>query len=503
MSDAAKGAGRGLLSITAAKLYFILTGFAVQVGLPRFLETDEFGLYSLTMSTVSVLNNVLIASTVQSVSKRVAEAPQAAGARLRQGLKIQLVVGVLLAGSLYLGAPWIGAYQSDDELGPLLRVAAAVPLCYALYAAFVGSLNGRRLFGKQAGLDASFATIRTAGILGAAAVGMGVHGSVAGFAGAACVILVVAVVFVGAGEEGEPLPLGTWVSFMLPVAAFQLALNATLLLDVQVLKRTISELLLAAGETDIATMANHYVGLHRAGQTFALVPYQVMLSVTFIVFPLVAQATAQGDEEATRSYIRNTLRFSMLALLAMAAPISGAADGVVRIAYPEKYWQGADVLQVLVFGHSALALFVIGATILNAAGRPWLSTLIGAVAALVVWFSNQALVRAAGLGEDTLSAAGLATSLGPWTALLLMGIAMFVRYRVFLPPLSVARGAIAALAGWWTANSVPHDSKLTALVAMTVGGLAYLAALAATGELGKRDLQQVLKALGKKDGPAK
>ena len=77
------GSGRGLVFITGAKLYFIATGFLVQLGLPRLLGSPEvFGQYSLAMSIVSVINNVLIAATVQSVSKRVSEDPALAGARL-------------------------------------------------------------------------------------------------------------------------------------------------------------------------------------------------------------------------------------------------------------------------------------------------------------------------------------------------------------------------------------------------------------------------------------
>src|SRR3954471_21477672 len=57
----ARHAGRGVLSIAGAKLYFIVTGYAVQLLLPRFLGTPEaFGLFSTAMNVVSILNNVLI-----------------------------------------------------------------------------------------------------------------------------------------------------------------------------------------------------------------------------------------------------------------------------------------------------------------------------------------------------------------------------------------------------------------------------------------------------------
>ena len=93
MSEKA-GVGSGLAVITLAKLYFILTGFAVQVGLPRLLGSPEaFGQYSLAMSIANVVDNVLIAATVQSLSKRVSENEALAPARLRQGLRVQLGIG--------------------------------------------------------------------------------------------------------------------------------------------------------------------------------------------------------------------------------------------------------------------------------------------------------------------------------------------------------------------------------------------------------------------------
>ena len=78
--------------------------------------------------------------------------------------------------------------------------------------------------------------------------------------------------------------------------------------------------------------AQTLVGYYRAAQTFAFVPYQLILSMTFIVFPMVSRALASNDEDAARRTIQGALRFSMLALLAIACPIAGASDGVMRIA---------------------------------------------------------------------------------------------------------------------------------------------------------------------------
>ncbi len=492
------GSGRGLVFITGAKLYFIASGFLVQLGLPRLLGSPEvFGQYSLAMSIVSVVNNVLIAATVQSVSKRVSEDPALAGPRLRQGLKLQLAVGVLIAGSLFAVAPFLARFAYDEQLGKLLRIAALVPLCYAIYAALVGSLNGRQLFQRQAALDATFSTVRTVGILGAAALGLGAVGALSGFAIAAGVILAVALVVVGTGSSGPRLPLKTWFAFLLPIVAFQSTLNGTLLLDVWVLKNTAAELGLAAGLplAEAADQASRYVGFYRAGQTFALVPYQIILSVTFIVFPLVSRATAQGDHTAARAHVIQALRFSLLVLFGLAAPIGGAAESLIRLAYGPKFLAGAGALSVLVFGQVCLAMFVIVATILSGAGRPGTPAWISLVALTIVLVANRTLVTWVGLGENTLRTAAFATTLGPAVALALSTFALRSTFGLMLPMATLLRGAISAAVGFYVARLVPQHSLLLAPVAMSAGGLAYVAVLFVTRELKPSDVKSALSSL--------
>ena len=83
-------------------------------------------------------------------------------------------------------------------------------------------------------------------------------------------------------------------------------------------------------------------------------------------------------------HIRNALRFSLIVLFALAAPLSGAAEALIRLAFGAKFLGGADTLRVLVFGQIALALFVIVATVLSGAGKPAASALSALVALVVV-----------------------------------------------------------------------------------------------------------------------
>lgn len=501
-AQAATRAGRGVLSITASKLYFIVAGYAVQLLLPQFLASPEaFGLYSSAMGVVSILTNVIIVATIQTVSKHVSGSDNAP-ARLRDALRTQLLLGSGLGLSLYLGADALAAHVLLDHLlAPLFRSAAVVVFCYALYAAIVGYLNGCQDFQRQAFFDLTYTTLRTGFILGAAALGFGAFGSVTGFALAATLVLAIALFVVGTGAPSEdPLPARAFWAFMAPLFVYHLCLNLILQVDLALLKRTIADLAQASGQsvTEAASTASRYAGFYRGAQTFAFVPYQLILSVAFVIFPMISQASTLGDEDTARTYIRSAMRFSLIVLLAIAAPVSGASDGVLRIAYPEEYLAGQGALSVLSLGMVAFALFVIAATILSGAGLPQVAAGIALISVLIVVGCNLGFVYATGLHEGALRSAAFGTSCGAVASLLLSGLSVYRRFGAFMPPLSALRTLLAAGVGYAVAGAMPSGTAIDALLALIAGGIAYLVALVVVREVGKQDLA-VLTSLGKKN----
>ncbi len=221
-----------------------------------------------------------------------------------------------------------------------------------------------------------------------------------------------------------------------------------------------------------------------------------MLSMTFIVFPMISRATSAGDAEATRNTIRAAMRFSCLMLLSIAAPISGAADGVMLIAYPEAYVQtGAPALEILVFGMAAFALFVIAATVISGAGRPAISAGIALVAVVIIISLNRFLIQNVEIGAETLPTAATATSTGTVLAMLAAIATVHRLHGASLPALSVLRCLLAAAVAFMVARFIPHASRLMAIVSLGSGFFAYLGMLALLRELTKDDLQAVRRIL--------
>lgn len=498
--DETRRAGRGLLWVTGAKVFFVVSSTGMWAVLPRIFDDEAvFGLFSVAFGFASIINAVLISSTLQTVSKLVSEDEARGPAILRQGLRIQVVVGATLGSVLLFGAPLLVRYWfKDDAYEPLLRLAAVVVVVYALYAAVVGYLNGQRRFARQAQLDMTFAVLRVGGILGGAALGLGAFGSFGGFAAAAGTILMIALLLVGSGSSGEGLPLKQWLAFLAPIWAYQAALNGLLQIDLQVLHGVAAAMAEDAGVPNHEELANRLSGFYRAAQMFAFVPYQLILSVTLVVFPLVSRATSMGDEEAARSYVRNALRFSFLVLLSIATPIAGAAVGVLGAVFPDSYQIGAGALQILVFGQVAFALFVIAATIVASGGGPLRSAAVALGAVVVVIAAVYAGVRVAGLeGDRPLVATAVGTCIGTWGALVAIGVIVYRRFGTFVPPLSVLRGAIAGVVAFACAHFIPQGSIAGAVAALAGGFFAYGAVLLVLREIGRDELEAVRRVLGR------
>jgi len=474
--------------------------------LPRLLGSPEaFGLYSAALSFVSILNNILIGASIQVVSKRVSEAPERAGSTLRQALELQLMIGVVLAGALFGLAPTLArVVMLDPLLTPLFRLSAAIVLAYALYTAFVGTLNGQQNFLVQARFDMGYTTLRSLGMLGAAWLGFGALGVFYGFTLASWSVLTIAAFVVGFGQRGARRSYSSWIKFMAPLWLYQLCLNLILQVDITLLKRSVAALMQAQGADAMsaAETASRFVGFYRAAETFAFVPYQLILSVALVIFPMVSEALSLGEEAAAARYIRNALRFSLLVLLALATPIAGAARGVMQLVYPAAYAQGAPALSVLVLAMVCFALFVLAATIITGAGKPGLAALVALVAVCVVVAGNLGFVRYVGVGDRTLIAAAFGTGAGTLVALAAMGYAVYARFGAFIPLATGLRACASGAVAFWAAHALMSGGSgfVRTVSSLSAGAVTYALALVLLGELTRTDYDAVTGLVRKKRG---
>ena len=374
-------AGRGLVFITAAKLWFMVAGYVVQFALPRALGSPaRYGVWVIVLSVLSPVNNVMVTATIQGVSKFTSEIEERQGAVMRAALKLQALLGGGVALAFFLLAPVIAWFEHDKTLTPYLQLATGVALSYAFYAVFVGAANGRKEFHKQAGLDVTYSTLRCIFVVGAAVLTHSALAAVGGFVGAAASVLAISVVVVGFGRAStQAFDSKMLARFFSGVAFYLLIVNLLMFTDGLLLEARGHRVGAGARLRRSGGVRQRAGRLLRRGAERRAHSLSVHPRRHLVIFPLISKSTFDNDLEKTRGYIRNTMRYSLVAAALFAAVLASRPDAVMRLFYKPEYAIGAHALAALVLGYVAFSLFNIAGTIINGSGRTLPTTVIGVV----------------------------------------------------------------------------------------------------------------------------
>src|SRR5262249_14524382 len=153
---------------------------------------------------------------------------------------------------------------------------------------------------QQAGFDIFAATVRTVGLIAGALVWARgsstrvAEGACFGFLAGVTLVLVVALSVVGVGRAGaSPTRVREHVAFVAPLLLGQLLLTLLSQADLTLLRRSAAEAATSGGLAP--TAADPYVGAYRTTQLFSFLPYQLLMAVTFVLFPMLAGARQNPD----------------------------------------------------------------------------------------------------------------------------------------------------------------------------------------------------------------
>lgn len=499
--DVGRKAGRGGLLIAAAKIYFMVVGLVQQIALKHLLGLSTYGALGRVLGAASIVYNPVVATAVQGVSRAVSSADEASQAQAqRQAITIHGALALPLAALFALGAPWLADLGRAPHLTTPLRIVSLVLVFYGLYTPLVGALNGKRRFGAQAGLDVCAATLRTCGLLGGGYLlsqrGLGVEGALAGFAAAAALMVGIALPLSGLGKAGGGPTTKAHLAFIAPLFGGQLALNLLLQSDMQLLGRFAADAAVRQGQLE--TAADTLAGAYRNAQLFCFLPYQLLLSVTFVLFPLLAAAHRDRNDAAVASYVRTGVRLSLILAGAMVSVTAGLPRALLTLVFgTDSANLGASAMHVMAVGLGAFAIFGILVTVLTSLGREGLSAILTVVALALVVGLCAALLWDQPFGAGLLMRTAIATAAGLFLATVGAAIAVKRIAGAVVSPATLVRVVLAIAIAATAAHFLPPAGKLvTPLYAIAVG-LIYAAVLVATRELGREDARLVARVLGR------
>ena len=470
-------AGRGAIYITAAKIWFILSGYGITVTLAHLLTIENYGIYRVVINTVSIINAVIVTGTYQTVSKYVSQEPEKADSIKWKALGLQVYVGGAATLGFFLLAPVVASLLNDPRLTGWLRLASLITLSYSFYSVYTGYFNGKKRFDIQAGLDISYSTLKLIFIVLLAWLGFGVTGSVGGFALAAASALVISAIIARGGDHKGKARAGQLLKFQSYLLLFTFVLTLLQRVDLMLIK--------ALSSPD-ATTASENAAYYSAAVDIANITYQIIVSVTFVIFPLISQSTFADDRARTQSYISKTLRYTLMVMALTATLFSSSASGVLRVIYRETYQAGSPALRIVAFGMLFFGLLYIVTTIISASGQPGVSLLLGVITLVTSTALNALLIPSQGL-----VGAAAATTISMLVGTVLACAYLWRRFRTLMTFTSTLR--IAACAGVVYGASLLFSPASKVLVIAQLIGLSvtYVIVLVLSGELGRNDLRLI------------
>jgi stage V sporulation protein B len=509
-SSEAENAGRGGLFVLGAKAFFVVAGLIQNALLSTVFGMAGYGALSRVLGVANIPNNVVVSTSLQGVSRQTSRAGDAHPDALRDALRVHAPLALFFGGSLALAAPWIARVQYAPEMVTPLVFMSVVLACYGMYAPLVGGLNGRRLFSKQATLDILSATFRTSGLVLGAYFAMrtgysGVSGACAGAALAALCIFPFALSFSKLRRTSKTtFDMRGYLANLLPIALVQLGTNLLLQVDLFLVGRYLNASAIAHGMS--SAEANEWIAIYRACQLFAFLPYQLLMSLTQILFPMVSKAHTEGDHETVSRTVDRGMRLAALATGLLTSVLVAVPGSVLRILYSAEYAErGASTLRVLALGQAAFTLFSVASALLTSVGkervgaRVTLGALALSASALVILLPMQPF----GASMVHLSAAIVSTTF----LLTLATTAFFVQRATgaFVRSTTIARvlvaaGAVVLVGALLSLLPVPSKRVFAALAGVLICaalGIVYLLALVGVRELSREDLAS-LRGLRKK-----
>ena len=236
-----------------------------------------------------------------------------------------------------------------------------------------------------------------------------------------------------------PFPMSRLMTFMGGIVLYTLLINLALNLDILLLRRFTA---LGAAAAHASALSGQYQGV----RTFALLPYQLCLAITFVIFPLVSRSTFEQDREATRAYVTQTLRYAIILAGAVAAVVVARPAGLADAGLSGRFPRRRAGLAGPGGGIVCLSLMGIAGSIINASGRLRATILLTALTVVSGTAAAFVVVPGQTPGPAMLTAAAAATSFGMGVGL--VGALVYLK-RQFggSPPLATVLRVAASLVG--------------------------------------------------------
>lgn len=516
---------KGSIIILLGSLIFRVGGFIYRFSMAYLLGPAGYGIFTLTIPLISVLQLSAEGGIPPAIAKYVAQY-DAVGQTdmirqiIKTSFKLVITLGILLSIAMYILAEPLALtlFHNPEVILPFKCVALITP-----FSVITGELKGiflgyyeMNFINVTKAFEQSF-TILFAVLLVLANfyVAGAVIGTAIGYiiTGLAAFIIFRKYIWVrlknGPNRSGGLEPASTEkFTFRKELSLVKMLF----LFSIPVYLTSLGELFMY----DIGTwvigvyLPSEWVGYYGIGSPIARIPLMISMSVATAVLPATAAALSTDNRNLLYTYVNQAFRYVTIVVLPTSLGIAVLANPLLSLLFPG-YELGTGALQILALGMLFFTIYTVSASLSQGIGKPVIPLISLALAVVVELGLSIVLVPTFGI-----NGAALATTIATFVLMVTVAWRTLKQAKVTLEIGNLGKIVIASVLMAAILIFVPTTYAYTAyyvniplaqvfaflyiLIIAFIGAFIYIAILTVIGGVKKTDIDAFLK-LGRRLGP--
>ena len=464
-----KKMGKGILYLTSSRMVFAFSGFILHIGLARILGVEEYGIYGVIMALMGIVYILYQPGIYTAVAKFTSEHIEIADPILTTGLRIQTCLTVFSASAIFLCAPVVAQLLKDPSLTPYIRMASIITIPMGLNTIYLGSLNGAKLFGKQAFAVIAHSVIKIFIVFAILLLGFKVKGVIFGLIITTIIAAFIARHFCQYEKRDEVFETKKILTFAVSVLVYVFCISSITNLDLLFVKSLLKN--------------NIETGLYTSAANVAKVPFMLFSSFSTVLLPSVSHAISINNMELFKKYIHQTLRYMLLGLVPLIFLLSSSAKEVIEILYSENFSGAIVPFSILVFGISFSVTLGVLSTVVIGSGSPRVAMTFALILLPLDIALNLFLIPRYGL-----VGAASATTLTFLGGCVMLGFYILTRFKTLMNFSSFLKILFASVIIYILSLNYPFHG-LWILLQYTLLFILYAFILVILKEIGKEDIK--------------
>lgn len=350
----------GIVCISIARGIFLISSYALHLFLGRYLGPADYGVAGIILALLTFFKVFLNDGLFHTISRYTSAHHNQSRSIRKKILKLQLVFVFFLSGIYFTLSNLIADFLHDPKFISYIRLSTFILPPMGLFFIYMGSLNGLRLFHKQALGSGFYGIMRLLCVFAFVVLGFRINGIIIGLFLAPLMALILARYLCVSSEPDQEgtfhLSIKEILPFATPIILFSVGVNILMSLDLFLVKSILR--------------SDDQTGFYTAATIIGKLPYHFIISFTLTLFPSISQAHAQHNLEKIRHYIKRFTKYITHIMIPTVTIISITASDFISIIYSKRFIPSSQPLAIIIWGNTFLAYFLFCTTILMAIGRP-------------------------------------------------------------------------------------------------------------------------------------